>query len=81
MSMPDRRFPIWWTVYLIVIVLGFAVLEGLALATGGTTLSRYVWEVNQDWPLFIPLGCMVFGVVICHFLWHWIPPGSKPDGG
>ena len=81
MSMPDKRFPLFWTAYLIAVVGGFAVLEGLALALNDTTLSRYTWEVNQAWPLFIPLICLVFGVVICHLCWHWIPPGTKPAGG
>jgi hypothetical protein len=80
MSMPDRKFPWLWTAYLIAVVGGFAVLEGFALAFNGTTLSRYSWEINQAWPLFFPLICLIFGVVITHFCWHWSPPGSKSEG-
>ncbi len=80
MAMPDKRFPIWWTIYLIVVVVGFVVLEGLALFLNDTTLSRYTWEINQSWPLFYPMLAMIFGVVICHFCWHWMPPGSDSKG-
>jgi hypothetical protein len=80
MAMPDKKFPWLWTAYLVAVVGGFVILEGLALAFNDTTLSRYSWEINQAWPLFFPLVALVFGVFITHVCWHWSPPGSRSEG-
>jgi hypothetical protein len=60
-----------WTAWFAVFVLAFAGLETWALKTGRKTLSRCVWNLGQEFPLFwIVLG-MVAGGLFVHFSWHW----------
>jgi hypothetical protein len=78
--MPDRKFPWLWTAFLLLFIVGFAVIEAWALATGGTTLSRYVWELSLGWPLLPFVAGAVVGGLAVHFWWHWSPPGSSSEG-
>ena len=58
-----------WVAYLIVVLIGFAVAEGMAIYLGHDTLSAFVWRVTAWWP---PFGWLVGGVVGflgCHFFW------------
>jgi hypothetical protein len=80
MAMPDRKYPLIWTGWLLAVAVSFAVIEGLAMASGGTTLSRYVWEVSLAWPPLLVLYGMVVGGLAVHFWWHWSPPGSTSEG-
>lgn len=80
MSMPDRKYPLIWTGWLLAVVVSFGVIEGLALATGNTTLSRFTWEVYEKWPLIAVVYGMIFGGLAVHFWWHWSPPGSENNG-
>ena len=80
MAFPDKKFPWIWAAFLIGWIVMFAVIEGVALAWGDTTLSRFVWEVSQQWPLVPVLYGMVLGGLAVHFWWHWSPPGSKSEG-
>ena len=60
---------IFWTFWLIFIIVSFATIEVYAISTGGTTLSRYVWNLSRRWP---PLGWVVgllTGFVASHFWW------------
>jgi hypothetical protein len=78
--MPDKKFPIIWSAWLLMIMISFAVIEGLALAWGDTTLSRYTWEVYLAWPpIAVVYGAVFFGLAV-HFFWHWSPPGSSSEG-
>jgi hypothetical protein len=81
MNMPDKWFPLYWTVWLIAIVLSFAVLETWAITEHGTTLSRFIYEISSAWPLFGVFLGAVFGGLAVHFYWHWSPPGSNSSGG
>jgi hypothetical protein len=81
MTMPDRKFPWIWTAFALAFVVGFAVIEGWALATGGTTLSRYTYELSKDWPVLPWLIGVVQGGLAVHFWWHWTVPGEAGDGG
>lgn len=80
MAMPDKKFPLIWTGWLLAIVISFGLIEGLAIAWGDTTLSRYVWEISLKWPLIMVLYGMVAGGLAVHFWWHWSPPGSSSEG-
>jgi hypothetical protein len=78
--MPDKKYPWIWTTYVAAVVAGFATIEGLAIATGNTTLSRYTWEISQSWPILpFVLGFFSGGFAV-HIWWHWNPPGSKSQG-
>ena len=60
---------LYWTVFIVGLLLAFAVGETYALMSGRTTLSRYVWNGTKAWP---PLPFIV-GLVVCfvasHFWW------------
>lgn len=62
-----------WTVYLLAVIAAFAVMEGYALRTNRTTLSRYVWKASQAWPLLPFVVGVVVGGLAVHFWWHWCP--------
>lgn len=61
-----------WTVWLLLIVVSFAGFEGYALATNGTTLSRYVWELSAAWPPLPFFAGFLAGFLACHFWWGGI---------
>lgn len=80
MDMPDRKFPLIWTAFLLGFILLFAIFETWALMTGGTTLSRYTYEVSKAWPLMPFLLGFLSGGLAVHFFWHWMPPGADSEG-
>jgi hypothetical protein len=80
MSMPDRKYPLIWTGWLLFVVASFGVIEGLAIHNHATTLSRFTWEVYEQWPLIAVVYGMIFGGLAVHFWWHWSPPGSENKG-
>jgi hypothetical protein len=61
-----------WTVWLILIILSFAGLEGYALMTNKTTLSRYVWTFSKAWPPFPWFVGFITGLLVTHFWWGGI---------
>lgn len=75
---------LWWywpgALAFILIVL-FAIPEYIAITSGGPTFSYFMFIMGQHFPLWIFVWGMIVGGLAVHFLWHWIPPGSKPDGG
>jgi hypothetical protein len=63
-----------WNAFALAVVLGFAVLEGLALADPqGLSLSQWYVDIAQAWPPIKTLVGIVIGILICHFGWHWVP--------
>ena len=68
-----------WSAWLLLIMISFGVLEGLAFH-GGITLSRFTWDLSQAWPEIPVIYGMIFGGLAVHFWWHWSPPGSKSEG-
>lgn len=61
---------IYWIVYLVVFLgIGFVVGETIALATGGITLSRFVWMVSAAFPPFGFFMGFIAGFLACHFWW------------
>jgi hypothetical protein len=67
-----------WTVWLLALIASFSVLEGLAIAKDGVTLSRYTAVLSQHWPLLPWLCGVIVGGLAVHFWWHWdphLPPG------
>ncbi len=79
--MPDRKFPLIWTVFLLSFVVLFAIFETWALMTGGTTLSRYTYEVTKAWPPLIFLLGIVVGGLAVHFWWRWNPEDFNDHRG
>lgn len=73
--------PWFWGVWLAAIVLTFAVPEIFALVNNGTTFSSFMAGTQTKWPLWELVWGLVIGGVGVHCWWHWVPPGSKPDGG
>ena len=61
-----------WTVWLLVIVCSFALFEGLALYRKTPTLSRWVWTVSKDFPLFPWVAGVLTGGLAVHFWWGGI---------
>jgi hypothetical protein len=57
-------------VFIAALLLG---VEAFTLVTGRLTLSRFIWETSEAWPLFIYLMGFVNGGLAVHFFWHWDP--------
>lgn len=62
-----------WSLWLLAIVLSFAIFEGIAFATGGTTLSRFMWTLGQKWPPILIVYGILLGGLAVHFWWQWNP--------
>lgn len=64
-----------WVVWLLAIMVSFAVLEGYAFRHPDrqNTLSRFVWTIGQKWPLSLVLWGMLVGGLSVHFYWNWAP--------
>lgn len=65
-----ERWRLIWTAWLAAIVVSFAALEYLAW-DNGITLSRYVSDAGQAFPLTIAMFGALFGGLAVHFYWHW----------
>lgn len=68
--MKRQRFGTAWAVWLAVVVFGFAVIEGLAIADGvdGGTLSEWTWHY-LSYPAFsVPFFIVFTGGLI----WLWL---------
>lgn len=72
-----------WVVWLLVIVVSFIVLEAYAFRhpTRQNTLSRFMWELGQKWPLTLVLFGALFGGLAVHFFWNWCPALMPPGTG
>jgi len=72
-----------WIVWLLVLIVSFAVLETYAFKHPDreNTLSRFMWSVGQKWPLSIALLGMLFGALLTHFYWNWNPACQPPGVG
>lgn len=68
------RGAVIWTGWLFAVVISFAAFEGYALATGGTTLSRYVWDLTAAFPPIPFIAGFLAGFLCCHFWWGGITP-------
>lgn len=67
---------IWvWTIWFLLILATFGLLEGFAIQTNRPTLSRTVWVFTKNFPPFNSAICLVVGFLIAHFFW----PGQGCD--
>lgn len=72
------RSPWVWTIFALVIVIVFVVLESLALVdTEGLSLSQWYVNITQAWPPIKTLIGIVIGILICHFGWWWVPKQQR----
>ena len=77
----QKKWYLIWSLWLLAIMASFGVFEGVALATGGVTLSRFTWDLTLAWPLIpVVYGGLFIGLAV-HFWWHWNPPSSGQLGG
>lgn len=59
-----------WTAWLAVVAASFAVMEGIGLTNGDTTLSRYIYHATRKWgPLPVALGAAAGGIALAVHLW------------
>jgi len=58
-----------WPLWIVLIAVSFAALEGYALATKRSTLSRFVWNISKAWPPFGWVCGVLVGFLACHFWW------------
>lgn len=64
---------IWiWVFWILAIAVTFGILEGVAIKTGRTTLSRTVWIVSKAWPPLPFVAGFLAGFLACHFWWGGI---------
>ena len=62
-----------WTIWLLAFIVSFAFCEGFAISTNGITLSRYTYNLSQDWPVLPWVLGVIAGGLAVHFWWHWAP--------
>lgn len=74
------RWNLLWTGWLLFIIISFAAFEGYALYSGGTTLSRYVWNLSVAWPPFGWFAGFTTGFLVCHFWWGGIVSFAPTKG-
>lgn len=79
--MEDSTFPWVWVAWLAVTALSFAAIEGIALARGKTTLSRFTVVTTTAFPPLIFIIGLMCGALATHFWWHWCPAGIPLQGG
>lgn len=79
MTPQRKKWYLIWTLWLLMLVVTFAILEALSW-NSGVTLSRYVWDLSMAWPLIIWIAGALAGGLAVHFWWHWEPPGSESEG-
>jgi hypothetical protein len=60
-----------WVVWLLAFLISFAALETYAFATNQITLSAYMFDLGQRWPIVLVLYGAVFGALAAHFWWRW----------
>lgn len=72
---------LFWTIWLLGLLLVFAVGETWALRKGKLTLSRWTWQASQQFPLILVFYGMIFGGLAVHFFWHWCPGGCLTSHG
>jgi hypothetical protein len=68
-----------WTLWLLFFAGSFAVLEGIAIAHGELTLSRYMVLANDAWPLVSALVGGLFFALLTHWFWPWAPLRNTAD--
>lgn len=56
-----------WAYWFAACFLGFLALETRALWTGRPTLSRTVWALGREYPLFTVLFGVIVGGLLVHF--------------
>ena len=72
---------LYWTISIVSPLLLFLIIfiigETYAFRHNKKTLSRFVHDIQQTWPLFgflvgFLMGAIIFGLAV-HFFWHWCP--------
>lgn len=58
-----------WAIWLILVVVTFAIFETRALIKGTPTLSRWVWTVSIKFPAFPWIAGVLTGFLAAHFWW------------
>lgn len=58
-----------WSIWLLVILVSFALMEGFAIKTSRMTLSRYTWTASKAFPPLPFLIGFLVGFLACHFWW------------
>jgi hypothetical protein len=67
--MRDAVFPWIWVFWLVLIAISFGCIEGAAIISNRTTLSRTVWVISKNWPPFPWAVGVVVGFLAAHFFW------------
>jgi hypothetical protein len=81
--MTRRRMNLAWVALGASWVIGFAVLEALAVVEGdnGVTLSRLIAETAMRWPMLTFLLGQLSGGLAVHLFWHWDPANPRDHRG
>jgi len=73
-----RRYGRWvWLAFLFAFAAIFFYFEMSALNNDGLTLSRFIYNANQAFPLVGVLFGMLSGGLAVHFFWHWDPAAQE----
>lgn len=67
-----------WLGWILALIVTFAILEGYALHTDRTTLSRFTWRISKAFPAFPFFIGLIVGFLACHFFWGGVVAFAPP---
>lgn len=72
-----------WVLWWLAIVASFTILEARAIRHPDrqNTLSRFMWEIGQKFPLSLVIWGLLIGGLSVHFFWNWCPALMPPGIG
>lgn len=72
-----------WIVLGLVGLVLFAIFEarGLRHPERQNTLSRFLWQLGQKWPLSLVIWGVLIGGLSVHVAWNWCPAIMLPGQG
>ena len=68
-----------WALWLFLIAMSFAVMEGYSLHENTSTFSRFIWNVSEAFRPFQGFVMFGAGFLTCHFWWGGRVSFRQPD--
>ena len=67
-----------WAGWILLLIVSFSIMEGIALKTNRPTLSASVWTWSKNFPLLPFLAGLLAGGLAVHFWWMGAPGLNCP---
>lgn len=68
-----KKGSVKWIVWLLFLVISFAIMEGMSIHDNTSTLSRFVWNLTAAFPPIMYIAGFLAGFLCCHFWWLGSP--------